>query len=244
MRVSRRCPASAIGCRASSTPIPTHAWWCSKISAMAATSRRSTRAPCCRTTTAAPWWTIWCVCSESSCRRTGGVFLPTGTCRAQPRAHLSFPARRDNGLALDEITPGLQPIADELERDGPSRPDVAALGSRYLEDGDTLVHGDYFPGSWVRAPGGVAVIDPEFCFLGGGEHDLGVMMAHLIMAGDTADVLERVTAEGRANPGLARQFAGVEIMRRLIGVAQLPLTASLERKRELLGRAKQLVLAS
>ena len=121
---------------------------------------------------------------------------------------------------------------------------VTALGSRYLEDGDTLVHGDYFPGSWVRTGAGVAVIDPEFCFLGCGEHDLGVMMAHLIMAGDTADVLERVAVDGRANRTLARQFAGVEIMRRLIGVAQLPLTASLERKRELLGRAKQLVLAS
>jgi len=71
-----------------------------------------------------------------------------------------------------------------------------------------------------------------------------VMMAHLIIAGGAADVPERATAEGRANPALARQFAGVEIMRRLIGVAQLPLTASLERKRELLGRARQLVLAS
>ena len=37
---------------------------------------------------------------------------------------------------------------------------VAALGARYLEDGETLVHGDYFPGSWVRTGAGVAVIDP------------------------------------------------------------------------------------
>jgi 5-methylthioribose kinase len=165
--------------------------------------------------------------------------------RALNHEHIfHFPLVEHNGLALDEITPGLQSIADELRRDSAFVARVTALGSRYLEDGDTLVHGDYFPGSWVRAGAGVAVIDPEFCFLGCGEYDLGVMMAHLIIAGDTADVPGRATAEGRANAALARQFAGVEIMRRLIGVAQLPLTASLERKRELLGRARQLVLAS
>jgi len=45
-----------------------------------------------------------------------------------------------------------------------------------------------------------------------------------------------------AHGALARQFAGVEIMRRLIGVAQLPLQASLDRKQELLGHARELVL--
>jgi 5-methylthioribose kinase len=165
--------------------------------------------------------------------------------RALNHEHIfHFPLVEHNGLALDEITPGLQPIADQLRRDDAFVARVTALGSRYLEDGDTLVHGDYFPGSWVRTAAGVAVIDPEFCFLGCGEYDLGVMIAHLIMAGDAADVLGRVAADGAADRALARQFAGVEIMRRLIGVAQLPLSASLERKRELLGRAKQLVMAS
>jgi len=158
-----------------------------------------------------------------------------------------FPLVESNGLALDGITPGLQSAADELKRDARFVARVGALGSRYLEDGDTLVHGDYFPGSWVRARGGVAVIDPEFCFLGCGEHDLGVMMAHLILAGEIAadvDALERAAANGRADQRLARQFAGVEIMRRLIGVAQLPLSVPLERKQELLGRARRLVLAA
>ena len=167
--------------------------------------------------------------------------------RALNHEHIfHFPLVESNGFALDDITPGLQHIADELKRDAPFVARVAALGSRYLDDGETLVHGDYFPGSWVRTRGGVAVIDPEFCFLGCGEFDLGVMMAHLIMAGDTeadTDVLERAAADGRADAALARQFAGVEIMRRLIGVAQLPLAVRLEKKRELLGRARRLVLA-
>lgn len=158
-----------------------------------------------------------------------------------------FPLAEDNGLALNEITPGLQSAADELKRDSAFVARVSGLGSRYLEDGATLVHGDYFPGSWVRTRGGVAVIDPEFCFLGCAEHDSGVMMAHLIMAGETPahiDAVERAAADDHGDPGLVRQFAGVELMRRLIGVAQLPLSVSLELKRELLGLARQLVLAA
>jgi 5-methylthioribose kinase len=158
-----------------------------------------------------------------------------------------FPLAEDNGLSLDGITPGLQSAADEVKRDAAFVARVRALGARYLEDGATLVHGDYFPGSWVRTAGGATVIDPEFCFLGYAEHDSGVMMAHLIMAGEAPahlDAVERAAAADHGDSGLARQFAGVEIMRRLIGVAQLPLSASLERKRELLERAKQLVQAA
>ena len=168
--------------------------------------------------------------------------------RALNHEHIfHFPLVPGNGLALDAITPGLQSVADALKRDAAFVAGVRALGSRYLDDGQRLVHGDYFPGSWVRTRDGVAVIDPEFCFLGRGEHDLGVMIAHMILAGDTtadAEVLERAAAEGPVDRALTRQFAGVEIMRRLIGVAQLPLTAALETKRGLLDRARQLVLAS
>jgi 5-methylthioribose kinase len=73
------------------------------------------------------------------------------------------------------------------------------------------------------------------------------MLAHLILAGETpsqVDEVERAAANDGCDPRLVRQFAGVEIMRRLIGVAQLPLSASIERKRELLGRARHLVLGA
>jgi 5-methylthioribose kinase len=152
-----------------------------------------------------------------------------------------------NGLALDKLTPGLQDLADELKRDSVFVAQVQALGVRYLEDGATLVHGDYFPGSWVRTNAGIAVIDPEFCFLGCREFDLGVMIAHLTLAGATAahlDTVERAIARGRGDTALAHQFAGVEIMRRLIGVAQLPFAATFDRKQELLVLARQLLLAS
>jgi 5-methylthioribose kinase len=168
--------------------------------------------------------------------------------RALNHEHLfQFPLAVGNGLALDAITPGLQSAADGLKGDSAFVARVSAVGARYLEDGATLVHGDYFPGSWVRTGAEPAVIDPEFCFLGGAEFDSGVMMAHLILAGETPawiDAVEQAAADDDGDPALTRQFAGVEIMRRLIGVAQLPLSVPIERKRELLGRARDLVLAA
>jgi 5-methylthioribose kinase len=167
--------------------------------------------------------------------------------RALNHEHIfHFPLAEDNGLALDSITTGLQQAADALKRDDRFVARVAELGARYLADGAVLVHGDYFPGSWVRTGRGVAVIDPEFCFLGIAEVDLGVMLGHLIMAGarpDEITAVERATSIDGVDRELAREYAGVEIVRRLIGVAQLPLRVPLERKQELLRQARGLVSA-
>ena len=168
--------------------------------------------------------------------------------RALNHEHIfHFPLMEANGLGLDGITPGLQAAADALKRDEPFVARVTELGARYLADGPALVHGDYFPGSWVRTGGGVAVIDPEFCFLGAAEVDVGVMLAHLIISDEDhgrTDGIERTVTGDRIDRALARQFAGVEIVRRLIGVAQLPWAAPLDRKQELLDRARQMVLAA
>jgi len=168
--------------------------------------------------------------------------------RALNHEHMfRFPLADANGFALDGITPGLQAAADALKRDVPFVERVTELGARYLADGPMLVHGDYFPGSWVKTGRGVAVIDPEFCFLGIAEVDVGVMVAHLMICGEDTgriDAIERAAADDRIDRRLARRFAGVEIMRRLIGVAQLPFEASLGRKQELLDRARQMVLAA
>jgi 5-methylthioribose kinase len=167
--------------------------------------------------------------------------------RALNHEHIfHFPLVGDNGLALDGITPGLQAAADALKRDAQFVERVTELGARYLADGPVLVHGDYFPGSWVRTARGIAVIDPEFCFVGLAEVDVGVMQAHLMMsgAGPRIDAVDRAAMDDRIDRALARQFAGVEIMRRLIGVAQLPLQATLERKQQLLDQARRMVLAA
>ena len=153
-----------------------------------------------------------------------------------------LPLRKDNGLDLDRITPGLEFEAARLRSDVRYCARVTELGSQYLYDGPVLVHGDFFPGSWLQTGGGLAVIDPEFCFLGPREYDIGVFLAHLhlINAHSRWSIVES-KYDGPVNWPLARQFAGAEIMRRLIGVAQLPVPPELTGKREWLELSRRLV---
>ncbi len=159
----------------------------------------------------------------------------------------ALPLRKDNGLDLDAITPGLSALAIRLQADPTYCGEVSSLGERYLNisRGVCLIHGDFFPGSWLRARQSVYVIDPEFCFYGPPEWDLGVMAAHLYFAGQSPSsingLFSRYAEVASLDRSLALQFAGVEIMRRLIGVAQLPAKFSLERKAEFLQLSGALV---
>jgi len=158
----------------------------------------------------------------------------------------SFPLYKDNGLNLDNITPGLQAVANALKFDADYIETVTELGRRYLEDGSTLLHGDYFPGSWLRTVDGVRIIDPEFGFFGLAEFDAGVFFGHLHLAGQESSIIDQFLKNYRPpesfDQHLMHQFAGVEIMRRLIGVAQLPLTIGLDQKIALLELSQRLVL--
>jgi 5-methylthioribose kinase len=170
--------------------------------------------------------------------------------RALNHEHIfALPLRPDNGLDLDSITPGLGALALQLQNDSFYWKQVRALGIRYLDHsyGTCLIHGDYFPGSWLKTRDRVYVIDPEFCFFGPPEFDLGMMMGHLYLAGVFTELIASVynlyTAATSINLSLALQFAGVEIMRRLIGVAQLPPRYDLPEKRRLLELSRRLVLS-
>lgn len=138
------------------------------------------------------------------------------------------PLATDNGLDLDAFEVGLADAAQGLRNDAPYRKALAATGDRYLRDGPCLVHGDYYPGSWLRTPAGIRVIDPEFSFPGDPEVDLGCAVAHLALAGQARLRAERFLTAYAAEapdlePGRLARYAAVEVMRRLIGVAQLPL---------------------
>ena len=157
----------------------------------------------------------------------------------------ALPLRARNGIELDAMTPGLTKAAEELQNDLVYKEQVAALGRLYLGDGQCLIHGDYFPGSWLRTKTGVRVIDPEFSFFGLPEFDIGVMTAHLHLARVEPGLIDLVrTVYAKAAPldaTLLDRFAGVEIMRRLIGVAQLSLPYGLDEKRRLLQLARKRV---
>lgn len=173
--------------------------------------------------------------------------------RALNHEHIfALPLRAENGLDLDAYTgtPGLAAVARSLQMDGAYVRAASELGERYrIGSGDSLLHGDFFPGSFLRTSVGVRVIDPEFCFCGDAEYDLGIFAAHLLLAGESAERAEQVLrlyqppAGATISPELARQYAGVEIMRRLIGVAQIPtLRADLAQKTAWLKLSRKLVL--
>ncbi len=152
-----------------------------------------------------------------------------------------IPLNKHYAAALDEITQGLTGIANQLAEDEHLVTKTLTLGLVYLGQKDAgtpaLLHGDFFPGSWLRhADTGIRVIDPEFGFYGPAEFDLGVLVAHCMFVGiDVTPILERIKSERPTiDDSLVRAFAGVELIRRLIGVAQLPLSRSLEQKQLLL----------
>lgn len=166
--------------------------------------------------------------------------------RALNHEHIfRLPLARDNGLDLDRVTEGLTRAAEDLKSDHAYTARVLERGSAYLSDGLFLVHGDYFPGSWLSGADGIRIIDPEFCFLGAREFDYGVMIAHLALARTGVDLAELVLRAARRehlDEPMMLNFAGIEIMRRLIGVAQLPLSHDLDVKRRLLEVSRSLVL--
>lgn len=147
-----------------------------------------------------------------------------------------------NALDLDAFEPGLREAANRIAERTVFRQRVTETAERYLADGPTLVHGDFFPGSWLRTRDGIKVIDPEFGHMGAPELDLGVAVAHLALTARPSDeglrFLERYHARARRlDPTLIASFASIEVVRRLIGVAQLPIPATNGWRTALLERA-------
>ncbi|MEM7370952.1 MAG: phosphotransferase [Bacteroidota bacterium] len=153
----------------------------------------------------------------------------------------NFPFMENNGLNLDDVTPGLQAVAMKYKQDQALKKKVKELSTHYLNDGNTLLHGDYYPGSWLKTLDSVKIIDPEFCFFGPAEFDLSVMLAHMKMAQQSPEliqmVLDRYETPKKFDWTLVKQLEGVEIQRRLIGLAQLPVALDLDEKTALLEEA-------
>ena len=160
-----------------------------------------------------------------------------------------IPLTPDNGLTLDA---GLNSVAEEFAGDEELRERAIQLGQIYLGRGShdsatVLLHGDFYPGSWLKHPStGTKVIDPEFAFLGPPEFDVGVLRAHLTMCGfepsELTNLLDNYTTPKGFSDLLVKAFSGIEVIRRLLGVAQLPLCATIETKVAWLQSARVMVL--
>jgi 5-methylthioribose kinase len=155
-----------------------------------------------------------------------------------------YPYQEENGFDLNNIQPGLQEAAMTYKTDKSLKRKLKELGGIYLSRGQRLLHGDYYPGSWLKTSGGIRIIDPEFAHQGRCEFDLGVMLAHFRMAGldsRMADAWNNYEVPAHFDEILMTQFYGVEILRRVIGLAQLPLVMTLPQKQQLLSQAARCV---
>ena len=168
--------------------------------------------------------------------------------RALNAEHIfDYPLAPDSGFDCDAIVPGLQVHADRLKSDPAFIAAVQIVKAIYLGDvPGVLLHGDLYPGSWLTTPEGLFVIDPEFCWVGPREWDVGVLMAHLKLSGQPDAAASRLLARygETLDTALLSQITGIEIMRRLIGVAQLPLPYDLDVRATLLEEARALVIGN
>ena len=166
-----------------------------------------------------------------------------------------IPFQEENGLDLEALETGLQAGASALRNDRELMHAVRETGENYRKREVCLVHGDYYPGSWLRSSLGLRIIDAEFCFLGEPEVDLGCAVAHFALAQEPWTQARAFLAayQGTApvaafrNRAIAR-YAATEVIRRIIGVAQLPIPASpargpaQNRRKDLLHQAHAVML--
>ena len=157
-------------------------------------------------------------------------------------AHIfEIPFQATPAIDLDAVCPGLEAASRRVRTSGDVQRRSRELGALYLSDGTHLLHGDFYPGSWLRTTRGPMVIDPEFCFLGPAEFDMGVFIAHAQMIG-LPDALQLVrqhyaSSDESVDWALVQQFAAIEVLRRLLGVAQLPLQIDLPQRTRLIETA-------
>jgi 5-methylthioribose kinase len=155
---------------------------------------------------------------------------------------------QQNAFNLDKIQPGLQQLAVNCINDVQLLARIQKLGQTYLSAGNYLLHGDFYPGSLLESKDGdLKVIDPEFSFAGPEEWDIAVFTAHLHLSRIPADQVSSFFAQFEKSADFNHQyylgFTGVEILRRLLGLAQVPVTLSLHEKSNLIDQAKSWIKA-
>ena len=155
-----------------------------------------------------------------------------------------LPFLENNGFSLNKVQDGLEDLAKPFKQNKKLIKKLKYLGNNYMSKGDTLVHGDYYPGSWLYANEKRFIIDPEFSFIGPKEFDLGVMAAHLVLTTGNKTAIDYIFEyyPNSFNRDLMSQYCGAEMIRRIIGIAQLPMKREINEKKELLHLALKFIL--
>lgn len=174
-----------------------------------------------------------------------GSKLQNNNMRILNHEHIFIIPIEQNEIDLNSITSGLKEFSINFINNSDLIQKISELGKLYLSSGSTLIHGDFYPGSWIKSKNKNFVIDAEFSFLGPAEFDWGIFLAHMVLSNQensTIDYLISSMIKNGLNKDLIVNFAGVEILRRLIGVAQLPLKTSLNSKVKMLDISKKMIL--
>jgi len=156
-----------------------------------------------------------------------------------------LPFTPNNGIDLNGIQQGLQELASPVVNNIALKERIHSVGELYLQKGNTLIHGDFYPGSWMQNEK-LFILDPEFCFLGFPEFDLAVTCAHLRLANQSDELIQHFLSSYKSklnyDVNIFKQLVGIEILRRLLGVAQLPVTMNLVQKKEIINQSIQWIL--
>ena len=147
-----------------------------------------------------------------------------------------------NTFELDQVQPGLQQLAERCKQDYLLIETIHTLGQVYLESDQYLLHGDFYPGSLlISQDGDLKVIDPEFSFAGPEEWDLAIFTAHLFLSQLPEVQIHTLLRQYQSTADFDQHrfwaFVGVEILRRLLGLAQVPVVLSLSEKAEIVDKA-------
>lgn len=166
--------------------------------------------------------------------------------RSLNHAHIfDLPFQKNNGFELDQIQQGLSDLALPYKENEQLKRIITQAGEKYLANDKYLLHGDFYPGSWLKTNNNIYVIDNEFTFHGPREFDIAVFIAHLVLSEHRIESIQLIKENylyfEELDKTLLNQFIGIEIMRRLIGLAQLPLEMSLHKKEQLLKIAANLI---
>lgn len=141
----------------------------------------------------------------------------------------------ERAINLNQVTSGLADVVDHILSEKEIKIAAQELGKKYFENTKTLIHGDYYPMSWIKTNKGMFIIDPEFGFLGLPEIDIGFFLAHMLLSNNFAvayNVINKIY--GPCDLSLVAKFCAVEVIRRISYVSQLPIINSLSFKKELL----------
>ncbi|XP_022148714.1 methylthioribose kinase-like [Momordica charantia] len=79
-------------------------------------------------------------------------------------------------------SPYLDDEAESIRRDNALKLEVAELKSKFIEQAQSLIHGDLHTGSIMVTPESTQVIDSEFAFYGPMGYDIGAFLGNLILA--------------------------------------------------------------